>query len=143
MTDVILMAMFRQQRHYLGKWFGFKFMEAKRKFMRKAWPYRCSWCDQIAYRGDRTVDHIVPRWLCLALGLPWLVIDQANFQVMHNKCNNQKGGRVTPEALELLAQKVNYYLSVRYLGGQDDLQRYNSQTGSGEPTILHRDPVYV
>jgi hypothetical protein len=85
---------------------SFMYKDAKRKFLRKAWPYRCAWCDEVAYKGHRSVDHIVPQWLCVELELYELITDSRNFQVMHPVCNGEKGGEVTIGALKLIAEYI-------------------------------------
>jgi 5-methylcytosine-specific restriction endonuclease McrA len=60
----------------------------------------CPWCKEyLPPTLDRThVDHIIPRASGLVIEEEW------NFQLLHARCNQQKSGKVTPQAVALAAE---------------------------------------
>jgi 5-methylcytosine-specific restriction endonuclease McrA len=106
---MVQLAVFHLVRIELSTWWGLEYHRAKQRFFRKAYWHRCGWCHNPIAKKKRSVDHIIPRWIFNQLGLIELAIDPDNFQIMHKKCNVEKGGKLTPAAFNLLAQKVQQY----------------------------------
>ena len=100
-------------RAWAGRWLNNKYQAAKRRFMIKAWPYRCAHCEEVAYKNDRSVDHIIPQWLCIELEFFDLIYDKRNFQVMHKRCNSIKGGVVSLKSLILIGEylELGHYIA--------------------------------
>ena len=78
-------------------WLGFKDWFMTR--MRRRYSYArlrfvimhpdgiCAICGGYIPRRERTVDHIIPKSVCIEIGLAGLIYDPRNFQLAHSICN--------------------------------------------------------
>lgn len=72
----------------------------KRRVLAERQGWGCPWCSQQLPQSlaRAHVDHIIPRCSGLVIEEDW------NFQLLHGRCNQQKSGTITPQAIALAAE---------------------------------------
>jgi hypothetical protein len=76
---------------YLGESWNQDYRNARVAYFKKR--HRDKWCDicgQPTYKGNRTIDHIIPQSVCKKLELYHLIIDERNFRLSCSACNLER-----------------------------------------------------
>lgn len=104
---------YRGLRAYLGERCG----KAERRAMlnwrkKNRWPKHCAGCGNYTPNSQRTIDHIVPVSVCVALELPGLVYDENNYQMLCIDCNQAKRDKIDdlPEPVKQKLRERNELL---------------------------------
>lgn len=131
----------RIRKTQYGKWRNKKYREVKSTYLRglayqRKWVHKCPDCGARLNYRNRTIDHIIPLWVCRDYRMPNLEFDVRNFRIMCQACNTKRSHvELTIETLQLPAKVKERLMKIEPIATVTDVSVYRMR--ADRAVVIH------